>query len=126
MTALILFAHGSPLEEANAPVRALALEAGSRLGFGAAIAAFLDSTQPDLDRAFEDVVARGARRIAIVPYFLTLGTHMQRDLPRMIERLRAQHPEVTVGVAPPLEGHPALLEAVLDRANETTHDRNTH
>ena len=39
--------------------------------------------QPDLTGATALLIARGAKRIVVIPYFLTLGTHMQRDLPRL-------------------------------------------
>jgi sirohydrochlorin ferrochelatase len=116
MKGLVLFAHGSPIESANAPIRRLAEQARERLGFDLAQAAFLDSTTPDLAAALEDLVRRGATQAVIVPFFLTLGTHMQRDLPRIVDELRGIYPGVGIEVTPPLEGHPGLLDIVLDRA----------
>ena len=49
-------------------------------------------------------------------YLLTLGLHLERDLPRLIDRIAAAHPGLDVRVTPPLDGHPALVEALLDRA----------
>ena len=49
--------------------------------------------------------------IVVILYFLTLGTHLQRDLPKLVEQARAAHPGVRIQVTPPLDGHPALLEA---------------
>jgi sirohydrochlorin cobaltochelatase len=116
MTALVLFAHGSPVESANEPVRVLARQAGEQGGFPFSIAAFLDGGEPDLSGAVRRAVSAGARRIVVVPFFLTMGLHLRRDVPRIATELRHVHPGVTIEVTEPLEGHPALLRAVLDRA----------
>jgi len=56
----------------------------------------------------------------VIPYFLTLGMHLQRDLPRLVEEIRAAHPGLEIQVTPPLDGHPALIDALLGRAREAT------
>jgi sirohydrochlorin ferrochelatase len=57
----------------------------------------------------------------VVPFFLTLGIHMRRDLPAIVDDLRQIHSGVNIEVTPPLEGHPALAEIVLARAEESLH-----
>ena len=83
--------------------------------------AFLDSAAPDLESSVSSLVARGASRVVIVPFFLTLGTHMRRDLPQMVDRLRSAHPGVAIEVSDPLEGHPALVDIVAERALQRAH-----
>jgi sirohydrochlorin ferrochelatase len=97
MTALIVFAHGSPIESANEAVRAVAAD-------------------PDLRGAVDNAAARGATRAVVLPYFLTLGLHLQRDIPDIVDAARAAHPDVRIDLAPPLDGHPALVGILLDRA----------
>lgn len=118
MTALILFAHGSPVETANDGVRELAERAGREGGFDLAAHAFLDPVEPGLPAAVRQVVAAGARRIVVVPYFLTVGLHLRRDVPRIAGDLRNIYPDVEIEVTPPLEGHPGLVAIVLDRAKQ--------
>jgi len=55
-------------------------------------------------------------RIAVVPYFLTLGIHLQRDLPALVKRIAAARPDIQVSVTPPLDGHPGLAGVLADRA----------
>jgi sirohydrochlorin ferrochelatase len=43
---------------------------------------------------------------------------MQRDLPRLAQEASRQNGDVEIEVTSPLDGHPALLEALLDRASE--------
>jgi sirohydrochlorin ferrochelatase len=64
----------------------------------------------------EILSARGVDTVVVIPYFLTLGLHLQRDLPRLIREIEKSHPGLRVGVTPPLDGHPAMIDALLDRA----------
>lgn len=118
MTGFIVFAHGSRIESANQAVRNVAAQMAAS-GNHVVEAAFLELGKPDLAAAAADLAARGVSRIVVIPYFLTLGTHLQRDLPRLVQAAAAKLGGNTeVQMTSPLDGHPALLEALLDRANE--------
>ena len=122
MTAFVVFAHGSRIESANEAVRAIAERMAGSASYPVE-PAFLELGEPDLNGAVEMLAARGARRVVVIPYFLTLGTHMQRDLPALAAQSARAH-GIEVEIAPPLDGHPALLEALLDRARQAlTHGR---
>jgi sirohydrochlorin ferrochelatase len=84
-------------------------------------AAFLEA-RPELEEAVARLVERGASRILIIPYFLTLGIHLQRDLPGIVERLSRVHKNVDMRITAPLDGHPGLSAIVLDRAREALSD----
>lgn len=114
-TAILLFAHGSRVEEANAGVRALARQVQDSGGFDYVRAAFLEMAQPDLMGAIAEAVGAGLGRIVVVPYFLTLGIHLRRDLPELLEREKARHPGVEFLVGEPLEGHPAMPALLVER-----------
>ncbi|HJT90120.1 MAG TPA: CbiX/SirB N-terminal domain-containing protein [Bryobacteraceae bacterium] len=114
-TGLILFAHGSRVESANEGVRAVVRDLAQMGSFRHIEPAFLELGRPDLETAVDRLVRKGVGRVVVLPYFLTLGLHLERDLPKMIAGLQAAHPGVDFQVTPPLEGHPALLEALLDR-----------
>jgi sirohydrochlorin ferrochelatase len=115
-TGYIVFAHGSRVESANDAVRRVAGDFSRREGGSPTEAAFLEGGTPDLGGAVAALAGRGVKNVVVLPYFLTLGTHMQRDLPKLVERALADHPGITITVAPPLDGHPALLDALADRA----------
>ncbi|MCX6620975.1 MAG: CbiX/SirB N-terminal domain-containing protein [Acidobacteria bacterium] len=114
-TGLILFAHGSTVEPANEAVRRVTADVAWQGGLELAEAAFLESGVPDLSGAVRRLLERGARRIVVVPYFLTLGTHLQRDLPRLVAEARRVHDDLVIEVTAPLDGHPALVAIALDR-----------
>lgn len=118
-TAIILFAHGSRVEEANEGVRALAAQVQEAGGFARVRAAFLELGQPDLKSSIAEAVEADVRRIVIVPYFLTLGVHLRRDLPELLAREKEAHPGVEFIVSESLEGHPAMPALLIDRIRTT-------
>lgn len=122
-TGYIVFAHGSRVEPANEAVRAAAGEFARAGGFEYVLAAFLDLGTPDLEGAVVQLAGRGVRRIVVIPYFVALGLHLERDLPRIIEEIALRHSGVEVFVTPPLDGHPALVQILLDRAAEANGSR---
>jgi sirohydrochlorin ferrochelatase len=117
-TGYIVFAHGSSVESANDAVRTVAAEFARRGEFEAVEAAFLEGGKPDLRGAVDALGAR-VSRVVVIPYFLTLGLHLQRDLPRLIDALRESHPGLEIEVAPPLDGHPGMVDALVDRARDS-------
>src|SRR5579863_9791586 len=98
-TGIVIFAHGSSVPSANDAVKAIAEAAATAGGWTHAETAFLEA-QPSLEEAVGRLVGRGVIRILIVPYFLTLGLHLQRDLPVLVNRLTELHPHVTIEVTP--------------------------
>ncbi len=117
-TGLIVFAHGSSVESANEAVRAAASALATRGGYANVEAAFLEGGKPDLQTASESLLRRGVAKIVVLPYFLTVGLHLKRDLPKLIEEVRTAHPGIDIETAPPLDGHAALVDILLTRAEE--------
>jgi sirohydrochlorin ferrochelatase len=118
LSGIVIFAHGSSVPSANEAVEAVAEKAAAVGGFEAVETAFLEA-QPDLEEAVARLAARGASRVLVVPYFLTLGIHLQRDLPEIVAGLASKFQNLEIRVAPPLDGHPALVHILLDRTTES-------
>jgi sirohydrochlorin ferrochelatase len=116
-TGIVVFAHGSSVASANDAVRVVAAEAASSGGFDVYEVAFLDAL-PNLRDAVGRLVELGVSRVLVVPYFLTLGIHLKRDLPAMVGELLKEHVGLEIRVAPPLDGHPGLSRILADRAQE--------
>jgi sirohydrochlorin cobaltochelatase len=120
LPAIVIFAHGSRIESANEGVRQVAAELAQLGSFRNVEPAFLELGQPDLAGAVARLAAAGVRQVIVIPYFLTLGLHLERDLPQLIAAVAAAHPDLDIRVTPPMEGHPALLQVLLDRAKQVT------
>jgi sirohydrochlorin ferrochelatase len=112
---IIVFAHGSRIESANEAVRVVC-RAMAEAGGHRVEAAFLELGDPDLHGAIGRLASAGCERAIVIPYFLTLGLHMQRDLPDLVRDACDGYPNMEIQVTPPLDGHPGLVGILLDRA----------
>jgi sirohydrochlorin ferrochelatase len=117
-TGIAVFAHGSAVESANEAVRAFTHGFAASSGFDLVEPCCLELGKPDLAGAVDRLVARGATRIVVVPYFLTLGKHLQRDLPALVQAIASRRQGLMIQVAPPLDGHPALAQVLADRIRQ--------
>ncbi len=117
-TGVLLFAHGSPVEEANQGVRELAANVAAAGPYRYVRAAFLDGGQPDLAGGVREAAEAGLERLMVIPYFLTLGLHLRRDLPRLIAAAQAEHPQLEICVGQSLEAHPLMPSIILERVQE--------
>ncbi len=115
---IILFAHGSAVEEANQSVHNLARRIQEQGPYGYVRGAFLDVAQPNLDTAVAQAVEAGVRRVIVIPYFLTEGIHLQRDLPNLIAPLKRKYTDLEIGVGRSLDAHPLMTSIVLGRVRE--------
>ena len=115
---VVIFAHGSRVEAANDAVRAAARELARAGGFEHVEAAFLELGEPDLPNAVAHLAAAGVSRVVVIPYFVMPGLHLERDLPRIVAGISQTYKDLDLQVTPPLDGHPALIQILLDRARE--------
>jgi sirohydrochlorin ferrochelatase len=117
-TAIVLFAHGSSVQSANEGVHRLTQLVEQEGSYPYVRAAFLEPFEPSLAQATRQAVDAGFMRILVIPYFLTLGLHLQRDLPRLLAAERARYPEVEIWAGESLEGHPSMSAVLLARIHE--------
>lgn len=114
----ILFAHGSSMESANEEVRRMAAQMAQAGGFPVVETAFLELAQPDLSGAVAKIADR-VSRIVVVPYFLSHGIHLRRDLPNLIEEIRAARPGLDIRAAPPISEHAGVIDLLVNAARKT-------
>ena len=90
---IILFAHGSREPEWAQPLESIADQLSGQF---IVELAYLERMKPTLDEAVNSTVAKGARRVRIVPVFIGVGGHLKEDLPRLVEAARARHPGLEI------------------------------
>jgi sirohydrochlorin ferrochelatase len=116
--ALLLIAHGSREAEANADLEHLAAELRRSDDYLTVVASFLELAEPEIDEGAARCVAEGAECVVLLPYFLSAGVHVRRDLTAARERLTKRFPRIAFRLAEPLGRHPALAQVVSERARE--------
>ncbi|MCH8829426.1 MAG: CbiX/SirB N-terminal domain-containing protein [Planctomycetes bacterium] len=117
-TAVLLIAHGSRRPEANADLVELAELVRSRRRLDAVEIAYLEIAQPSIAEGARNCVARGVKRVLMLPFFLSAGAHVVDDLERHCRELQSEFPRVEFVVCPPLGLHPKMVDIVFDRLDE--------
>ena len=112
MRGIVLFAHGAreaqwadPFSRIRERVRAARPECPIEL-------AFLEMMTPTLEQAIASVVAEGALAVTVYPLFMAQGGHLKKDLPRILDEIRATHPHIPIALEPPIGEVPEILEAI--------------
>jgi sirohydrochlorin ferrochelatase len=119
-TGYVVFGHGSRVESANQSVRDAAASLSRAGGLTHVEPAFLELGSPNLAGAVDRLAGLGVEKIVVLPYFLTLGTHLERDLPRLIHDISLKYKDLDISSTPPLDGHPGLIAILLDRTKALT------
>ena len=115
-TALILFAHGARDPEWVEPIRRVRATLAARAPEVRVELAFLEFIAPNLRDCAESLVAGGIERILVLPMFIARGGHLKRDIPRLIEDLRARHPQVSFELAPAIGEVESVIQAMASYA----------
>ena len=101
MHILLLVAHGSRREESNIEIASLS-EKISTLEpkeFDKVMPAFLEFTSPSIPEAIKECSRLGATKVTILPYFLSAGVHITRDIPNEITEASEGNPGLKINVA---------------------------
>jgi sirohydrochlorin ferrochelatase len=114
--ALLLIAHGSRQEEANADLQYVAAELRRQGEYAVVEPAFLELAEPTIEQAGQRCVEQGVGQVILLPYFLSAGVHVRRDLQEHRQRLADRFPDVKFRLAEPLGKHPLLVQVVAERA----------
>ena len=117
-TAVLLIAHGSRRASANQDLVQLAGLVAERGRFEIVEVSYLELLEPTISTGGRTCVERGARRVLMLPYFLSAGVHVVTDLDEQRHQLAMQFPEVEFVLCPHLGLHPLMAEIVLARLRE--------
>lgn len=118
-TAVLLIAHGSRHAQANDDLHQLVNRVAAEGSYPIVEAAFLELAEPDIPTGGDRCVERGAARVLMVPYFLSEGVHLIRDLSAARDELQIRYPAVEFRLGPPLGPDPLLDRLVEERIRQT-------
>lgn len=116
MLGVIVFAHGSRDPLWRAPVDAVAQRIAERSPGTLACTAYLELTEPDLPTAARGLVRAGATRLRVLPLFFGMGRHAREDLPRLLQVLRGEYPQLGVELLPTAGEDPQLIDLLAQQA----------
>ena len=113
-SAVLLVGAGTSDPAANAELFRAARLFWERREFPLVEVAFVSLTRPDVAEGVKRCVALGARRIAVVPYFLNSGVLIRR-IAEAVQRSQAEVP-ASLALAAHFGTHPALISSLVARA----------
>lgn len=111
-TAIILFAHGARDPEWAAPMRRVQALVREQAAGAVVELAFLEFMSPTLAECAAQLVAGGATGIVVLPMFIARGGHLKREVPEMMDALRAAHPGVEFTLAPVIGEQETVIRAM--------------
>jgi sirohydrochlorin ferrochelatase len=117
-TAVLLIAHGSRHQGANDDLIELAARLAATGEHAIVEGCFLELAEPDIATGGSRCVARGATQVLMIPYFLSAGVHLLRDLTAARDELSRRHTDVEFLLGSPLGPHPLLDALVGERIRQ--------
>ena len=101
MHILLLVAHGSRREESNIEIESLSekISKFKSKEFDKVMPAFLEFASPSIPEAITECAEVGATKVTILPYFLSAGVHITRDIPNEITEASKGNPGLEIKVA---------------------------
>lgn len=61
--------------------------------------AFLEFAEPSIINAIDKCSEIGAENVTVLPYFLSAGVHITRDIPGEINKASENHPNLKIKIA---------------------------
>lgn len=118
-TAVIILGHGSRAEDANDGMYQVIECLQAKRPEFRFMAGFLEINSPSVPEAIDKCAESGAERVILLPYFLHLGNHVQKDLPKILNEGRKRHSHVQIILAAHLGFHSKLVEIAEERLSQS-------
>ncbi|AXX87126.1 sirohydrochlorin chelatase [Malaciobacter marinus] len=104
MKLLVIIAHGSRLESSNKEIQNLAekliinnIDDNLKITY-----AFLELCEPTIYKSIKNEIVNGCNEIEVFPYFLAAGKHVKDDIPKEIDKLKEEYPDIKFKILPHL------------------------
>ncbi|MEM7207435.1 MAG: CbiX/SirB N-terminal domain-containing protein [Pseudomonadota bacterium] len=118
MHVLLVIAHGSRRCESNNEIRQFVknIAQHGRNAFDSTRVAFLELAEPSIETAVDECVHDGASQITVVPYFLSAGYHVARDVPEILAAKQTQYAKVPINTKAYIGRSAEMIDLVIDAA----------
>ncbi|TWT66327.1 Sirohydrochlorin cobaltochelatase [Posidoniimonas polymericola] len=112
---VIIVDHGSRRPESNDLLLEVVASFSGQTGVELVEPAHMELAEPSIADAFARLVARGAKRVIVAPFFLAPGRHWNEDIPELTRAAAAQQGGTPFAIAEPMGQHPAMAEVLASR-----------
>ncbi len=114
---VVVVDHGSRREASNAMLEAFVADFAAGSQFSIVEPAHMELAEPSIATAFARCVERGAKKVMVVPYFLSPGRHWNQDIPDLTRAAGAEHPMIPWCVSAPIGLHPLMHQVITSRVS---------
>ena len=118
MKAVLLLAHGSREGETEKTMQQITAMVRKDLGMENVEEAYLQFRDKNLEKGLDSLVAKGAKEIIVIPYFLFSGIHIQEDIPKELNTYIEKHPGIKISFGKTLGSDERLAKILADRVRE--------
>lgn len=117
MTYLLLVAHGSRREASNDEIRLIAKKLNKAAHkFKQTQCAFLELAEPSIPDGIRQCIFEGAKKVVVLPCFLSAGRHVATDIPEQVGIVQKEHPEINIKITPYIGVSDDLMALLLNLA----------
>lgn len=112
-SATVLLAHGSTDENWLAPFRTMHQDILQQTPGQRVELAYMELAEPSLQSIIASLVAEGITRVDILPLFFAAGRHLRKDVPAMLEAIKAESEiPLTLNLHTPVGLEPEISSAI--------------
>ena len=118
MHVLMLVAHGSRRDESNLEIESLAKKIAlfKVKEFEVVMPAFLEFAKPSITEAIDKCTVIGATKVTVLPYFLSAGVHIAKDIPSEVEKGAQKNPNLNIEISNYFGSRDEIAEILLKTA----------
>jgi sirohydrochlorin ferrochelatase len=115
---ILILAHGSRERDTEATLNKVVSILKERVQFENIEQAYMEFSEPNINKGLSKLVADGVTDIKVVPYFLFEGVHIKEDIPKEIREFNEANPQVKITIGKTLGADSRLAEILADRVKE--------
>lgn len=116
--AVVVLGHGSRRQEANAELEEIINLLAQRHDGWLIQKAYAEFAEPTLEQAVESLLEQGITDIVLMPFFLTMGNHLNKNLPDRLAKLTAVNPHLSITEARHLGADLLMVQLIEKRIAE--------
>ena len=119
MKQLLIAAHGSRRASSNNELKLLVEKVSANLGetFDGVKVAFLEFASPSIERVLVDFFNGQTTEVVVLPYFLSAGNHVVKDIPLKIQKVLDQWPDKKITVLPHIGALDVMVSVIVESCN---------
>lgn len=119
MNGVLYVSHGSRIKEATEEAISFIETVKEKVEEPLQETCFLELAEPNIQQGVHKLIKQGANKISIIPVLLLSAGHYFKDIPKEIESIKVQFPDVQFTYGQPLGVQPRLTQILSERIQET-------